>query len=73
MGFGCRIWYRQDGMRNGGILSTEYQMYYKTLNSVKIPKKHREAFHNLQTHLACRHTKVCAFIKHTICESLVII
>ena len=28
-------------------------------------------FHNLQSYLACWHTKFCALIRHTICESLV--
>ena len=40
------------------IISTETQ-----LNQI--------TFHNQQSHLASWHTKVCTFIKHTICESLV--
>ena len=30
-----------------------------------------KTFHNLQSHLACCHTKICTLIRHTICESLV--
>ena len=38
-------------------------------NSQKM-QLNRRIFHNLQSHLACWHIKMCTSIKHTICESL---
>ena len=42
-----------------------HQLYAKFQN--------QEEFHNLQSHLACWYVKLCLFIRHTFCESLVMI
>ena len=33
-------------------------------------KAQLRTFHDLQSHLACRHTKMCTLVRKTICESL---
>ena len=37
----------------------------------KNTKLNKRTCHNLQSHLACLHIKMCTLIKHSICESMV--